>query len=352
MQDAAGLETHLRQDAAAGSVEPSAIPLPGSTTKDRIVVLGRPQAGKTIFLASLYLAGWNRTGDVQIEAMNGRTHKAVMETVETLKAGKWPSSTTGSKYFDLSVRLNGFSKPLVSLDYPGEVFRKAFIDGSDTDDVGELLEHIDRAVAAIVLLDPAVVEENRPTVAMDDNYGMAKAIERIRSWPGGESVPIAIVLTKHDQHRQLIREHGGATAYVNKRYRSLVRAAGQVAVFSCSVVHESRDPVVPDRIVRTFTPDATLAPLRWVFEMLIERESVATAAAAASAKEEWLRNAEVEARVKRQRSLAIWLCGWFIFIGILGGAGFIAWKMGRPPTAGATVSPPDSGEILPHRAEP
>jgi len=37
--------------------------------RDRIVILGRTQAGKTVFLASLYDACWNRGGSVQIEAI-------------------------------------------------------------------------------------------------------------------------------------------------------------------------------------------------------------------------------------------------------------------------------------------
>lgn len=328
------LKQHLSTDLAPGQLAP----MLGEVTRDRVVVLGRPQAGKTIFLASLYVAGWNRSGDIQIEALNGRTHKAVMETVETLKAGKWPSSTTGSKYLDLSVSIRGMKRPVVSLDYPGEVFRKAFIDGLETEDVQELLEHIDRAAAVLVLLDPAIVEKAQPTVAMDDNFGMLKAIERIRSWPGGESVPIAFVLTKYDKHRELLRKYGGPVEFAKRKYKALLRASGEVAVFPCSVVHDFKSNESPKTVVRTFTPEATLGPLQWIFERLAESESSKAKADKALELKKWLEESEKEDSRRRKRAIALWTAGWALFLVCLAGAGWVAWRTVMAETAPVSKS--------------
>tara|TARA_R110000744_G_scaffold380561_1_gene502600 strand:- start:32763 stop:33767 length:1005 start_codon:yes stop_codon:yes gene_type:complete len=282
--------------------------------RDRIVILGRTQAGKTVFMASLYDACWNRGGSVQIEAIDGRTHKAMMESIETLRAGKWPSSTTGVKYLDMMVTVDGQSRPLISVDYPGEVFRKAFIDGLETEDVQELLDHIDRAAAVIVLVDPNVVVNAVATVSMDDNYGMAKAIERIRSWPGGEDVPISIVLTKSDKYQGQIDRYGGAVKFVRQYYPSLVQSASRSSVFQCSVVEVKTNGKTDSAVFRKFNSKGTVAPIHWIVNQLHEQELLRDATEKNRIRREMMVEAERLDEVNRERSTKMWIIGWVSFI--------------------------------------
>ena len=77
--------------------------------------------------------------------------------IGTLREGKWPLATTGNTYAELIVSHQGHEHTVTALDYPGEVFRKAFMGDSEDADANELRAAIDRAAAMIVLIDPAVV---------------------------------------------------------------------------------------------------------------------------------------------------------------------------------------------------
>lgn len=240
---------------------------PQSQARDRIVVLGRTQAGKTVYLSALYYSLWKERSEIRVRAMDGPTHKACIEVIDSLKRGVWPSSTIGSRYLNVEVRYKDVWRPLVSLDYPGEVFRKAFIENTTGSDVEELLEHIDRAAGVVILLDPAVVVEQGLMTSMDDDFGMMKAVERIRSWPGGEKVTVVLVLTKYDRRKKLIEAAGGLSVFVRQHYRALVRMCGHVRLFVCSAVQEQNGNEGP-KIHPDFRPTGVVAPLRYILESI------------------------------------------------------------------------------------
>lgn len=238
--------------------------------RDRIVILGRTQSGKTVFLATMYYALWKQPGDMKITAIDGASHKACLEAIQQLRTGNHLAATTGSKYLNLEVSFKGLSRPLVSLDYPGEVFRKAFIDNTDGPDTQELLDHIDRAAAVIALVDPAIVVDNDLTTAMDDNFGMLKALERILTWPGGEDVPVAFVLTKHDLRKQLIKDHGGPGPFVKKHFPQIVSLTRHLNVFCISAVQNKTDQEGPqtDAVDPKSKPYGFLKPMKHLLKSL------------------------------------------------------------------------------------
>lgn len=308
--------------APAAPAAPVAIAAP--KTRDRIVVLGRTQAGKTIFLACLYYRLWKTDeGDLRIRAVDGQTHRACIETIETLRAGDWPSSTTGSRYLNFIVSYRGREYPLVSLDYPGEVFRRAFIDGADTPDVRDLLDHIDRAAGVVALVDPAVTK-GRLTDAMDDDFGMLKAIERIRSWPGGESTPVVLVLTKHDRHAARIERAGGPAAFVRRHYAALAQAVPGMKTTVCSAVREQGDdrrPVLDSR----HPPRGVVEPVAHLIREIDRREAAERDAARQRGYAQVVREAAEREHSERTRSILLWTAFWCGMVLVLGIAGLTTW---------------------------
>ena len=73
--------------------------------RDRVVVLGRRGAGKTVYLARLYEAGWNSTDPrgLRMMAVEGRTHSRMMTVIDSLKRGEWPAATTGNDPFVIDI---------------------------------------------------------------------------------------------------------------------------------------------------------------------------------------------------------------------------------------------------------
>lgn len=305
---------------------PAQSPVPGRPPKsrDRVVVLGRTQAGKTIFLSALYCRLWREPSDISIKAVDGRTHKSCIDVFETLREGRWPSSTVGSRYLDFEVTWRGEARPLVSLDYPGEVFRKAFIENSQSPDVEELLEHIDRAAGVICLLDPAIVVGSDLRVAMDDDFGMVKAIDRIRSWPDGERVPVAIVLTKYDVRKAMVEADGGPAGFVRKHYRALACSCPNARVFAASAVQVSAGPEGPE-ILQDFRPTGIIPPLRFVLHSLRQSEQRADAERKMTLAREW--NQKALDQEVRDRRTAIWF--WTVaslgFLAIMLASGWFAY---------------------------
>jgi hypothetical protein len=222
--------------------------------RDRIVVLGRRRAGKTIFLARLYEALWNgctlvegkivraserppgaSVSRLSCRALTGSADSTFMRIVNDLKAGRWPAATVGSTYAELEVSHNGRTHVVTTLDYPGEVFRKAFMLDSDEPDAVELRHAIDRAAAAILLIDPSVVTSGGEE-AREDTFGMTQVAMQIRRSASGANVPIAIVFTKCDQNQAFLKESGGTGEFAKRHFGQLFKGVQRTRVYPCAAV--------------------------------------------------------------------------------------------------------------------
>ena len=269
---------------------PSAPPAPPVRSvplkRDRIVVIGRRRSGKTIFLARLYEALWQgctlvdgrvvettekptrgKITTMVCKAQSGSAHSQLMSIAQELQAGRWPAGTHANSYAELKVTHNGAEHLLTALDYPGEVFRKAFMSDSDDPDAAELLAAIDRACAVIFLIDPSVVAAGG-LEADEDTFGLTQAAERIRSTEEGLTVPIAVVFTKCDANSALLREAGGVRAFAQKHFQQMFRSVDRTSVFACAAVRVTQNAlgkVVPraDRAAEN-----VVEPLRYCLELL------------------------------------------------------------------------------------
>jgi hypothetical protein len=218
-------------------------PPEGPVERDRIVVLGRRQSGKTIYLATVYARLWRAMKGTTAKALSGEVHKQLMGVHQMLREGQWPPSTLGTSQIDLELEHHGRKRLLVALDFAGELFGKAFLDEqSDWPGVKELVSHIDRAAAVILLVDPAVVAGMDRRAAMEDDFGLVQAVQRIRNWPGGDTVPIVLVLTKMDQHQHLLDRHGGGPEFIRKHFPALVRLLKQIPIMQVSAVQVETGP--------------------------------------------------------------------------------------------------------------
>ena len=210
--------------------------------RDRIVILGRRSSGKTIYLASLYAMLWKRLDGLSAKALSGTVHKELMRVVDGLRQGTWPPHTQGSTQVEMEITHNGRKRLMVTLDFAGELFAKAFVhDQQHESEVKPLIGCIDRAAAVMLLVDPSVVAGQDRDAVFEDDFGIVQAVQRIHNWPGGSEVPIAVVLTKADSHQRLLDEHGGAVGFVRHFFPALVREMKQIPIFQVSAVQCVRD---------------------------------------------------------------------------------------------------------------
>ena len=269
--------------------------------RDRIVVLGRTQAGKTVFIARLYHELWSKPQSwLSMRALSGPAHTSLMTMCAELANGRWPAATTGQRYVDCELKFNTTVHRMTILDYPGEVFTKAFVLGvSDTDETRSLLEHVDHAKGVILLIDPKnAVDSRDPTKRADDDFGMAAVVDRIRKFPGGEKVPIAIVMTKCDLHESMIIQLGGLKVFTEEYLHWIIRTAvSSYNVFPCAAVRLSRSSRsgtgAPDLAK---PPVNVIEPLKWILEKLEVRAERSQLANEREKKDEILVQAITQAR--------------------------------------------------------
>lgn len=252
------------QSASPGMPRPTDEP----ARRDRIVVLGRRASGKTVYLARLYGQLFRGAGALSAEALDGRSHLRCTQALDALSRGQWPAATGDTAVIDIALRFPGGMERLVMLDYPGEVFRRAFVEESGGPDVAVLVEHVDRAAAVMLLIDPGSTVGMWAVENAENDFGMIQALRRIRSTPSGRRVPIAVVLTKVDAHAARIRAAGGLKPFVEKALPALARVAAGARVFGCAAVQTTVDPMgrrLPQ--IRT-DPVGLIEPLAWCLRSL------------------------------------------------------------------------------------
>ena len=211
--------------------------------RDCILILGRRRAGKTIYLATLYDMLWRSTGDLTMKAVAGPMHALLTGIVDQLRHGRWPEATLGARQLEFILTDRGRQRILVSCDYSGEIFHRAFVEEEvESPEVKHLLNYLHRSAAVILLIDPAVAVNGTHDEIVDDDFGMVQAVEKIRKCIGGREVPITVALTKGDRNRQIIQSAGKKTDFIFRHYPALVRTVGKFLVFTVSAVQEVVNP--------------------------------------------------------------------------------------------------------------
>jgi len=291
---------------------PTHAPTVGVGARDRIVVLGRRAAGKTVYLTKLYASMWGSLDHSSMEAVSGMTHRDIMLLVEGLNQGEWPAATLDNQQMAFDVRYRGMKRLMVSMDYSGEVFRRAFVhDGGDSSpETRELFEHLDNAGGAILLLDPGMVYEHAHDMeaAIDDDFGMVQAVKRIRDWPGGDQIPIVLVLTKCDKYPDILMEEGGATGFVKKHWPAMVRTLRRFPVFMISAVQTdhaedgSASPKSDSRAVNV------KSPLKYILREMLRMDTERRQEQALAAEQQERQSRQQQAAKQARNSKIRWMC--------------------------------------------
>ena len=252
-EDAAGHDEKLGQlqrisprSSHGAQIENGAPPPAKAASRDRIVVLGRPGAGKTVYLSTLYAKLWNSLDGLTMTSLSGAAHRDTMHLVADLANGVWPAATLAVEKMAIEVEYRKRKRLMISMDYSGEVFRRAFVedDSDGSPEVASLLDHLDNAGGVMLLMDPSTVlaHSGDIDVAVDDDFGMVQAARRIRNWPGSDEIPIVVVLTKMDQHLSLIQDEGGVTDFVRNHWPALARTLKRTMIFMVSAVQVHPGP--------------------------------------------------------------------------------------------------------------
>lgn len=296
-------------------------------TRDRIVILGRRRAGKTVFLARLYKTLWSSSSDFHMRALSGESHTACIEVIDELESGTWPASTLGSQYTDIEVTYKGNKRLLVSLDYPGEVFRQAFVQNASTEDAQELLDHVDRAAAVIILLDPSVIHSGESNEIIDDEYGMTQVLNRIREWPENKDIPIVIVLTKCDIHKHLLRDSGGLVEFTRSNYMNLLRAMDRFKIFASAAVF-TKQGQNGDRIPDMSKPPVgVVEPLEYCLKKITSQEIAKLEHEAQVAQRLRIKKYHQKQYDDQKRSVVFWSVFWSVACVVLFGIGLVTWMI-------------------------
>jgi hypothetical protein len=331
---------------------PAAVSAPTQASapqRDRIVVLGRRRAGKTIYLARLYEALWQgcKLVDGHVlpagEKPNGRAfvemscrstsgiaHQQFMRTVDELGRGKWPAATSGNSYAEIVVTHAGRDHVLTALDYPGEVFRKAFMADSSESDAMELRMAVDRAAAAILLIDPAVVAAGGEE-AQEDVFGLTAAALRIRQSQGGALVPIAIVFTKCDSNAAFLREAGGVRSFAAKHFGPLLREIDRTSVFACAAVRLSTSSLGKPVPRTDRSPENVVEPVRYCLSFLERGVDLQRAKAARIERANAVRAAQEAEVVERRQSAMSWVVFAVAVTMLIVAVGVAAWWFAMRP---------------------
>ena len=275
--------------------------------RDQIVVIGRRRSGKTIFLASIYEKLWKSLDGMTAKALTGEAHRQLIEINRMLKQGQWPSSTVGATQVAMELEYHSHKRLLVALDYAGEQFSDAFVKENTQDPaVKELLRHIDGAAAVLLLIDPSVIAGGDMDASVDDDFGMVQAVQRIRNWPGGDNVPIVLVLTKMDLHQRLIDGSGGVKEFVRQHFPALVRVLKEIPIFQVSAVQVDRKP---DGSLRPRHDSALInieSPLRFCLSKIDNAERAMQRQQMEEARRRQVRRVEIEEQRLERRHKVFW----------------------------------------------
>ncbi|MHC4084417.1 MAG: TRAFAC clade GTPase domain-containing protein [Planctomycetota bacterium] len=240
--------------------------------RDRIVILGRQGAGKTVYLSLLYDLLWKSNDDLTMKALHGEHHREFIKTAVKLRHGKWPGPTASNRSAYIEISYKDQNRLMVAMDYSGELINKAFVSEEKSDEVQELLEHLDRAAGVILLVDPAHVVGPKANIdsTVENDFGIVQATSRLRKWAGGANIPIVLVLTKVDETQPLLREYGGTKAFVQKLFPKLISTVINLKVCKISAVQKIKNGT--GKIKPGFVPTHLEVPLRYCLDKISESE--------------------------------------------------------------------------------
>jgi hypothetical protein len=278
--------------------------------RDRIVVIGRRSSGKTVYISLLYEKLWKSNGSIKVKAVKGMSHAQFIKTAEGIRHDQWPPATQGISQSFIEVDYHDQNRLMVVLDYPGELFTDAFVKDVESKEVDTLLEHIDRASAVILLVDPAHVVEGDIDSQIDHNYGFLQAVNRIQNWPGGKDIPVVLIFTKIDINYPVLKQHGGTRSFVEKYFSSLIKATRHLKVCKISAISDEASIIKDDLC-------SLEKPLQYCLDRLSEIEAKTDGINRNRRIKNFCEQLEKKERLRNIVTSSVWLLLWSILFVLL-----------------------------------
>ena len=232
---------------------------PDSTSRDTVLVLGGPSAGKTVWIARLLDAlrtpttlvngripdgdGWFSgpgSATLHCEFADVETKQRNESIIQAIENRHWPTPTTDAVEHTVDFILTGDSvrtprRRIVLVDLPGSALLAAFAPSNpSTLTIGWTVgNQLARTAAIVLLIDPVrAVERTRESIDLAN--ATVAMLEHLRSSPEGRSIPLAIVLSKGDRGYKTIMKEGGVRLFAERHLRPILDAADSARLYISS----------------------------------------------------------------------------------------------------------------------
>ena len=251
----------------------------------RIGILGSSQSGKTVYLLSLWwqLNGAAAKPRLQLRSTDGETRSYIRAGLEgLLEKRRFPGHTNAPTDLSLVVaRPGGRPVPLVTRDYRGEDFDRAFAENANTDAARELTQFVRSCSACLVFLAPWDVtyrggSTTLRTVAVLEGLEQALGARRAEAGKDGLVRPhVAVVLTMIDTLRSQgdMRQPAAVEGFLRARglgpsLDAISRVSASVAFFGVSAVGRVEGTVAAPLPPADLKPEGVDEPMLWALDQV------------------------------------------------------------------------------------
>ena len=254
----------------------------------KVAIVGVEGSGKTVMLAGLGEL-YSRPDDKGyfLAPKDFNTSAYVAELMERLRSGSWPAATADDAFQGLEWTLRRRSdvggRPtdiceLSCLDFPGEVYRKAFVETTDRRSeemqrkVEALWNYIERADSLIVLVNLGdVIVRGLADRRVHESIWVTSAIleQALKERPGKTIPKAAIVLSQADSYAATIEACGGAKGALDKYLPNVYNSFGWLDVFAAYAVDKT---CLDDDGNLLPAPGFTNEGLRPIMDWLLDRK--------------------------------------------------------------------------------
>ena len=254
----------------------------------RIAIVGVEGSGKTVMLVGLAdLYSRPDENGYFLAANDFNTSAYVAELMGRLRSGIWPAATADDAFqgleWTLRRRSDNGGRPtdiceLSCLDFPGEVYRKAFVDAKGERSaemqrqIESLWNYIERADCLIVLVNLGdVITHGLSNRRVHESIWVTSGIlkEALKERPGRVVPKAAIVLSQADNYGATIKACGGAKGTLEKYLPDVYYSYDWLDILAACSIDKTRldddGKVVPD-------PSFTAEGLRPIMDWLLGHE--------------------------------------------------------------------------------
>ena len=255
----------------------------------KVAIVGVEGSGKTVMLAGLgELYSRPDARGYFLAPKDFNTSAYVAELMGRLRAGAWPAATADDVFQGLEWTLRRRAdvagvRPtdiceLSCLDFPGEVYRKAFVETTARRSeemqrkVESLWNYIERADSLIILVNLGdVITHGLTDRRVHESIWVTSAIleQALKERPGRILPKTAIVLSQADNYEATIKACGGPKGALEKYLPQVYNSYDWLDIFAAYAIDKTRlnddGVLVPD-------PSFTTEGLRPIMDWLLGRD--------------------------------------------------------------------------------